>query len=808
MMKLRAYYKILLFASIFSNSLISQEIISGYVLDEDSGDTLSNVKVYSKSNGLLTISDETGYYSLQNIDFTILTFYSENYFVKDLELNELKSTNTIYLKPLIENLDEIEIIARNEKVFSLERLNAVEGTSIFEGKKNEVILVDQSMANLASNNSRQIFSQIAGLNIYQNDDAGLQLNIGGRGLDPNRTSNFNTRQNGYDISADVLGYPESYYTPPAEAIKNIQIVRGAASLQYGTQFGGLVNFVIKEPKKNQEDEIVVRNSYGSNNLFTNFTSYKGASNKLRYYSYFNFKQGDGFRKNSFFNSKNFFLKTIYDFNDKSKISFDLTYFTYLTQQAGGLNDSMFDTNPFQSNRERNWFSVDWLLYNLTYSYELNSKNSFSINLFGLNANRNALGFRVNRVDQIDNNGPRDLIYGDFKNVGLEVRFLNNYKLFEKESIFVLGSKLYFANNQSRQGPGSDTSDADFDFFQDEFPNYSNQSSYKYPNQNISLFGENIIKFSKKISVTPGFRLEYINTKAEGNYERIIQDAALNVIQHDTVFEDRKNERLFLLSGLGITFDFNEETEVYGNFSQNYRSVTFADISTVNPAYAIDPEISDENGYTFDFGVRGNFDNNVNFDASFFHLAYNNRIGFVQKLFDDGNTKAYRTNTGDAKIFGLETLIDLNLKKIVGMNSKYIFNTFFNFSLIQSEYTRSNEPGVKGNEVEFVPKYNFKYGLKFGYKNFTSYLQYSYLSRQFSDSSNSEDSNLSGVIGSIPSYDILDFSVNYKLGKFKFETGINNVLNNYYFTRRATGYPGPGIIPSPPRNYYFTLQFKF
>ena len=473
MMKLRAYYKILLFASIFSNSLISQEIISGYVLDEDSGDTLSNVKVYSKSNGLLTISDETGYYSLQNIDFTILTFYSENYFVKDLELNELKSTNTIYLKPLIENLDEIEIIARNEKVFSLERLNAVEGTSIFEGKKNEVILVDQSMANLASNNSRQIFSQIAGLNIYQNDDAGLQLNIGGRGLDPNRTSNFNTRQNGYDISADVLGYPESYYTPPAEAIKNIQIVRGAASLQYGTQFGGLVNFVIKEPKKNQEDEIVIRNSYGSNNLFTNFTSYKGSSNKLRYYSYFNFKQGDGFRKNSFFNSKNFFLKTIYDFNDKSKISFDLTYFTYLTQQAGGLNDSMFDTNPFQSNRERNWFSVDWLLYNLTYSYELNSKKSFSINLFGLNANRNALGFRVNRVDQIDNNGPRDLIYGDFKNVGLEVRFLNTYKLFEKESIFVLGSKLYFANNQSRQGPGSDTSDADFDFFQDEFPNYSN-----------------------------------------------------------------------------------------------------------------------------------------------------------------------------------------------------------------------------------------------------------------------------------------------------------------------------------------------
>ena len=103
-------------------------------------------------------------------------------------------------------------------------MNDFEKTEIYAGKKSEVILVEQSMANLASNNSRQIYNQIPGLNIYQNDDAGLQLNIGGRGLDPNRTSNFNTRQNGYDISADVLGYPESYHTPPSEGLEEIQII--------------------------------------------------------------------------------------------------------------------------------------------------------------------------------------------------------------------------------------------------------------------------------------------------------------------------------------------------------------------------------------------------------------------------------------------------------------------------------------------------------------------------------------------------------------------------------------------------------
>ena len=801
----KVYFKILIIFLLFSETIISQQIFSGYIIDKETNKTISDVKVYSKSAGLLEISDEKGFYSFEAYKDDLISFYLENY---DLNEKTLEPNETIYLQPQIENLDEIEIIVRNEKIFSLHRLNAVEGTGIFEGKKSEVVLVDQSMANLASNNSRQIYSQVAGLNIFQNDDAGLQLNIGGRGLDPNRTSNFNTRQNGYDISADVLGYPESYYTPPSEGLSNIQIVRGAASLQYGTQFGGLVNFVMKEPKKNQREQFIIRNSIGSNKLYTNFTSYMGSKNKFRYYAYFNFKEGNGFRDNSYFNSKNFFIKTIYDINQESKLSFDLTYFTYLTQQAGGLNDQMFSNNPFQSNRARNWFNVDWLLYNLRFDHEFDLKKSFSVSFFGLNSVRNALGFRVNRVDQVDSNGPRDLISGDFNNFGLEAKFLNNYKLLNKESIFVLGSKLYYATNYSRQGPGSDLSDADFSFYNDTFPTYSNQSNYKYPNKNISVFGENIINISDELTITPGFRLEYINTQARGQFERIILDAAQNVIQHDTILENRKNERLFLLTGVGISKKLKNDVELYANYSQNYRSVTFADISTVNPAYAIDPEISDENGYTIDLGLRGNYDNFFSFDANIFHLAYNNRIGFVQRLFDDGNVKAYRTNTGDANTYGLESLVDINLKKLFGLNSTYIFNTFLNLSIIESEYIKSEEPGVEGKEVEFVPKYNIKYGIKFGYKNFTSYLQYSYLASQFSDSSNSVESNLSGVIGQIPAYDILDFSMNYKLGKIKLETGVNNILDNSYFTRRATGYPGPGIIPSPPRNYYFTLQYKF
>src|SRR6202008_5202190 len=126
---------------------------------------------------------------------------------------------------------------RNENISG--KLQDVTGTAIYAGKKTELINLQYINANLATNNTRQIYARIPGLNIWEYDHGGLQLGIGGRGLSPNRSSNFNIRQNGYDISADALGYPESYYTPPTEAIDRIEILRGAAGLQFGTQFGGM-----------------------------------------------------------------------------------------------------------------------------------------------------------------------------------------------------------------------------------------------------------------------------------------------------------------------------------------------------------------------------------------------------------------------------------------------------------------------------------------------------------------------------------------------------------------------------------------
>lgn len=796
---------------LMSFATFSQYTISGTVVNQKNK-TLNKVQIYNETGGLLAETNIKGKFTFSTDKKQIsLVFYVDNYSVKNVYLISNKYENVqVILEELSEELSEIQIRANKQKVFELKRLKDVEGTAIYAGKKTEVILVNQSTANLATNNARQIYNQIAGLNIFENDDAGLQLNIGGRGLDPNRTANFNTRQNGYDISADVLGYPESYYTPASEGLQEIQVIRGAASLQYGTQFGGLINFITKKPNPNKALEVITRNTFGSFGLYTNFTSVSGTKSKFSYYAYINYKKGDGFRPNSNFESKNAFLHLGYQLNKKSDVAVEISYLDYLAKQSGGLTDKMFAENPFQSNRTRNFFKVDWLLYNLKYKYDFSENKKFSFNFFGLNASRKAVGFRIPRVANPDDFGARELIIGDFNNFGFETRFVNNYTVFDKKATYLIGAKYYKANNGSFQGPGTDGTDADFSSAINQFPNYRFQSDFENPNENVAIFGENIFYVNDKFSITPGFRFEYINTGSNGTKKRTNFDGAGNPIGSIEDSDNITKDRSFALFGIGLSYKKSKSLEMYANISQNYRSITFSDVNIVNPSNAVNPDLQDEKGFTSDIGLRGNYKKFFSYDANVFALIYNNRIGDVFTTIPPvNNLGLLRTNVGNARILGIESLIDFNLKKIFEMNNNYSFNVFLNSSFINSKYTASDENGVEGKKVEFVPDVNIKTGIRFGYDNFLMSLQYSYLSEQFNDANNTVISDEANAVrGLIPAYSIMDFSASYKYKFVKLETGINNFLNNTYFTRRATGYPGPGIIPSAPRNYYVGLELRF
>ena len=154
----------------------------------------------------------------------------------------------------------------------------------------------------------------------------------------------------------------------------------------------------------------------------------------------------------------------------------------------------------------------------------------------------------------------------------------------------------------------------FDFYSSEFPQYRNQSEFKYPNFNASVFAENIFKFSDYFSLTPGVRYEYIKTISEGTYSpELIED-------------NNRFERNILLVGLGASYKPTNYFESYANISQNYRSVTFSDIRVTSPSFTVAEDITDEKGYTADIGVRGKYRKFVSYDANLFGLLYEGKIG--------------------------------------------------------------------------------------------------------------------------------------------------------------------------------------
>ena len=306
------------------------------------------------------------------------------------------------------------------------------------------------------------------------------------------------------------------------------------------------------------------------------------------------------------------------------------------------------------------------------------------------------------------------------------------------------------------------------------------------------------------------RFEKIKTQANGFYRKINRDLAGNVILDENITEDIVKDRNFVLFGIGLSYKPQNRIEFYGNVSQNYRSVTFNDIRTASPSFEIDANISDEKGYTSDIGIRGQVEDKLTFDANIFGLYYDDKIGEYDTTNAGNQIVRRRGNLGTAVTYGFETMVDWSLSTtFFKANETFTWNVFSNIAITDSEYLKSDIPNIKGNKVEFVPLFNIKTGTSIGYQNFLSSVQFTYLSSQFSNANSNETNNINdGISGQIPSYYVADISTSYKWKQFKLEAGITNFTNNSYFTRRATGYPGPGIIPSDNRTFYTTLEFVF
>lgn len=670
---------------------------------------------------------------------------------------------------------------------------------IYAGKKNEVILVDSLDANKAINNTRQILGRIPGLNIVETETGGFTANgIATRGLNPIQSIEMNTRQNGYNISGDIYGYNEAYYIPPMEAVQRIEMVRGAASLQFGAQFGGLVNYVTEDAPVNKPFEFITSQTVGSFGLFNSFNSIGGNYKKLSYYAFLQYRYMDGYRPNSHQWQLSGLGKVNYKASEKLNIGVEYSLLRNQLKMPGGLTDSLFNVSSKISTRSRNWLKSPWNIIAAHVDYTPSENSTLSLKTTYLFGNRSLVWRNedggpeaVDEIDPLTNAFVnREVSKEGINNVTTELRFSQNYKLGNQRSTLAGGIRYAYAWFK-RQGGGEGTTGSDFDLSKTGDWGYN----LDYTTTNIAPFVENIFRIGNKFSVTPGFRFEYLHSTAKGY--RITD----NVKQ----VPNESRSRTFPLFGIGIEYKATPNTNMYANVSQAYRPIDYSQLTPFGVTSKIDQNLKDAYGFNSDLGYRGTIKNFLNFDIGGFYMAYNNRIGVVV-LTDPstGNQYSYRTNIANSVHKGIESYVEFNLLKYLNQNSKYGLSIFNSFAYIDAKYTTGE---FKENRVEAAAETINRVGLIFNSNQFSTTFQINNVGDAYGDASNVKTSD-DPIAGYIPAYTVLDFSATYKIKKYAIKIGSNNLSNKSYFTRRTDEYPGPGIIPSTGRSFYVGLTAKF
>jgi len=698
------------------------------------------------------------------------------------------------------NLSEV-IINEHQALAEMEFMPAIKDNVIYAGKKTAVIQLDKINADLSSNNTRQVFAKVPGISIWENDGSGIQSGIASRGLSPNRSWEFNVRQNGYDISSEVFGYPENYYTPPMEAMRKIEVIRGSASLQYGPQFGGVLNYQIKKGNPNKPISFEAQQTLGSYGLFNTYMAIGGTHKKFSYYGFIHHRAAEGWRNNSRYNIYTGYFSANYQLTKKINIEGEYTNMNYKSQQPGGLSDEQYTNNHRQSFRERNWFGAPFNVASLTIKYNISQSVNLQIKSFATIAERNSVGF-TKSITLKDSVNPKTLEYNarqvdrdNYKNYGTELRSSVKYKFVGNEHIFAGGIRLY-RGSTIRNQLGIGTTGIDFDL---SLINPKYERSLEFETTNYAAFAENIFQIGNRLKIVPGIRFDYIENKTDG-YINTSQLGMLN---------SNKRVRQLLLYGIGSEFKITEKINLYGNYSLAYRPVTFSELTPSATTEIIDQNLKDATGFNADFGFKGTVKNYLNFDVGLFYLFYDNRIGTLNQ-----NGGTLKTNIGTSLSKGLESYVEIDVVKILTEKSKIgSISIFASNSFIDAKYVKWNNPSlnldptksIEDKRLENAPQYINRFGATYYLKGFSATFQLNSIGDVFTDAANTETPNAAGTIGKLSGYEIMDASLSYRfMERYNLKAGVNNITDEKYATRRAGGYPGPGIMPGNGRTIFVSI----
>lgn len=715
--------------------------------------------------------------------------------VTSLFVTTLIGLNTLLAQETVVKMEEVQVRADYDREVSGAFLPDVDGTKIHAGKKTSSIDLEQ-IPEISMDNYRQVISKTPGL-VLAEENTPL-LSIGYRGYDPHRTQFFQVLEDGIPIHADMVGYPEAYYTPPLDAVESVEVVRGGAALMYGPQPAGAINFVMKKPPLDTPFTLESTNILGSFDMYSNFTSFGGTLGKFGYYGYYDHQQTDGFREAN----SDFFLNAwggtfALDATGPVRWYLNATAYDETHGEPGGLtledgpNTVNYDTNRDGTSRFYDRMRVSRYAVSVINEWDVSDRTLLTFRTWfdyylRFSRRQNGGGFGTlptgpkAQTNQIENQ--------QFYTYGAEPRMSHNWDWLGNTHTLTGGMMFYYDWSPRVDETGNSPT-----AMSGSTVNQSNRESVYY-----SLFAENLFQFGS-FSITPGFRLENI-------WQSVRELVNKSSFQTGKPLQDETIYNFAPLFGLGLEYDFTPEVAVYANVSQAYRPPIFTQAVPTSPNIAVVGNLQESNIVNYEIGFQGEPVDWITWDTSVFLIDNSDQIG--SRAVNDGPITTVIENSGRSIVYGwdLYTEVDFVGAANAAWNKDGGKSWVDRYGSISAYTALTLQKGqfINGPNDGKTPQYLSDYVLRFGLTyNWRDRIKAAFMGN-FMGSTYAADNNPASRF--IPAYNVWDLTVEAKVYKDNVSViaGVNNVFNKDYYARiRADG-----IDPAAPRNWYAGVKVEF
>lgn len=682
------------------------------------------------------------------------------------------ATNKVQKLPTVVVTSESEADAKVQPAF----LPAVEGTRIYSGKKTTVLDLD-ALPTIVNNNYRQALALTPGLLL--SEETTPLVSIGYRGLAPHRAQFMQVLKDGIPIHADMFGYPEAYYTPPLDTVDRMEFIHGGASLMYGPQPGGALNYVTHLPNRATKFSGGSSQIFGSDGLYSTFNYATGTEGRVGYYAYFHHRQTDGFRAaNSDVSLYTGSVKLVLDADTDSRWIFAFDGYQEEHGEPGGLSLTAgpnYNVDRTATTRFNDRFRLERFFPSLTWEKDFSEGTKLELKAWGGYYSRFSKRQGGGAFGTVAVGAGNTIESQEFYTAATEARLRHDWTWGEHTHTFAGGVMLYHMDSPRVDKTGLTPAAEDGAVARD-----TDRSMLYAP-----VFLENKFTFDK-LSVTPGLRIENIVQNVREKVNTAKAPGTLGV----------KDEHSFVpLVGLGLEYELKPKVSAYANVAQSYRPAMFTEAVPTGTGTVVNNDLAEGSSWQYEIGLRGNPQPWLTWDTSLFRLDFDNQIGAVGATVQ---------NVGRAIHNGWEGALELDLVGLYDQVNKSdaadrwgSVSLYGNVMLLDASFKGGAN---NGKAPQYAPEYLLRTGLNYRWRDRA---KVSFLGT-FVDDHFADDANAAAM--QMPAYMTWDLTAEVKVWKesVSLVAGVNNVFNEDYYSRIRPD----GIDPAYGRNYYLGVSLKF